>query len=82
MELDRVQTTTKRNCGQVRGLSARFETSHRCSATGVTTVAILVVVLAMAVSTLLTPEAAVGATAATGQRQLTQVHGQNPIKKS
>jgi hypothetical protein len=64
-------------------MNTRFETSSRCSAVGVTTASILVVILAMAASTLFSPEASTsGATAAAGSPHVAQSHYKGQLKKS
>lgn len=64
-------------------MSTRFDTQPRWSAAGVTTAAVLVVILAMGVSTLLPSEAPQSAaTAASSSAQVAQAHHQKPVKKS
>ena len=60
-----------------------FDTKPRFSAAGVATAAILVVILAMGVSTLGPSEAPQAAVAATSsQSQVAQMHHQKPVRKS
>ena len=62
-------------------MNSHFETPSRCSPAGVTTAAILVVMLAMGVSTLLSSETSgPQGTAAAGHSQVAQTHG--AVKKS
>jgi hypothetical protein len=62
-------------------MNAHFETPDRFSATGVTTAAILVVMPAMAASTLFTPEAS-NPTAAASASHLVDVHHASRDKAS
>lgn len=63
-------------------MNARFENPARCSATGLTTAAVLSVVLAMAASTLFTPDApAGGPTAASSATHVVQSDQSGRIKK-
>jgi hypothetical protein len=64
-------------------MKARFEPSRRFSAAGVTTAAVLIVILAMGVSTLVPSAAPVpGDPAASSSTQVVQAHHQKPLKKS
>jgi len=64
-------------------MKAHFETPKRFSAAGVTTAAILILMLAMAVSTLFPSDSAdPGATATTTSPQLAQPNSPHKLKKS
>jgi len=64
-------------------MNAHFETPKRFSAAGVTTAAILILMLAMAISTLFPSDSPVpSATATAGSSQLAQPHSPNKLKKS
>jgi hypothetical protein len=64
-------------------VSVQFETQPRLSAAGVTTAAILVVILAMGASQLVPSEAArPGDSAGTPSTQVAQAHHQKLVKKS
>jgi hypothetical protein len=63
-------------------MNARFENPPRCSATGLTTSAMLTVVLVMAASTLFTPDGpAASAASATSSTHVVQSHQPSRIKK-
>ena len=64
-------------------MSANFNNKPRFTPAGVTTAAVLAVVLAMGFSTLLpseTPQS--GASASSSSAQVAQAHHQKPVKKS
>jgi len=64
-------------------MNAHFETPKRLSAAGATTAAILILMLAMAVSSLFpSGSPAPSATATTGGPQLAQPQSPNQLKKS
>jgi hypothetical protein len=63
-------------------MNARFENPPRYSAAGVTTAALLIVMLAMAASTLFTPEpSALQVTAGVAPVRVAQAHHLGPVKK-
>ena len=62
-------------------MNANFDTPARCSASGVTTACILVLILAMAASTLFAPEAPANDAGVTAT-QVAGAHQPSPIKKS
>ena len=61
-------------------MNTRFETRSRVSATGLTTAAVLLVMLAMGASTLFSDGATQGAGAAAGHSQVAQSHGPHAKK--
>lgn len=64
-------------------MSNRFDATPRFSAAGVTTAAILVVIVAMGVSTLRPSEAPQSGVAATSSSaRVAQAHNQKPVRKS
>ena len=64
-------------------MSNRFDAPPRLSAAGVTTAAILVVIVAMGVSTLRPSDAPPSAVAAnSSSAQVAQAHHQKPVRKS
>jgi uncharacterized protein involved in response to NO len=63
-------------------MNARFETSSRYSAAGLTTAAVLIVMVAMAASTLFPEASSAGTSAAAGHSQVAQSHGSRSVKKS
>jgi hypothetical protein len=64
-------------------MSNRFDARPRFSAAGVTTAAILVVIVAMGVSTLRPSEAPQSAVAAnSSSAQVAQAHNHKPVRKS
>jgi hypothetical protein len=68
---------------RIDAMNAHFETPKRLSAAGATTAAILILMLAMAVSNLFpSGSPAPSATATTGGLQLAQPQSPNQLKKS
>jgi hypothetical protein len=64
-------------------MSTRFDAQPRFSAAGVTTAAVLIMILAMGISTLQPSEAPQPAVAAaSSSAQVAQAHHQKPLKKS
>jgi hypothetical protein len=64
-------------------MSTRFDTQPRFSAAGVTTATVLIVMLAMGVSTLLPSQTPTpGDSAASSATQVAQAHHPKPVKKS
>jgi hypothetical protein len=64
-------------------MSTRFDTQPRFSAAGVTTAAVLIMILAMGISTLRPSEAPqAGVAAGSSPAQVAQAHHQKPVKKS
>jgi hypothetical protein len=61
-------------------MNTRFETPARYSAAGVTSAAVLIVMLAMATSTLFSATPAPGASAAAGHSQMAQSRGAHAKK--
>jgi hypothetical protein len=64
-------------------MNTRFETQVRCSPTGVATATILIVMLAMAASTVFPVDVpTAGPTAATGHSHMAQSHPTGQVKRS
>jgi hypothetical protein len=64
-------------------MNTDFGTPSRCSTTGVTTAALLIVMLAMGVSTLLTPATPLpDTTAGAGATQVADSHRHGQVEKS
>jgi hypothetical protein len=64
-------------------MGAQFDTQPRYSAAGVTTAAVLIMILAMGVSTLLPSQTPTpGDSAASSATQVAQAHHPKPVKKS